>query len=324
MERNRNGREDDEIIKVSLENDRKGLRLLKGLQLIMLLGFFAIGLLITGVVALGIKAIPGIGEREALLLSSTVQCLLAFCIPALLMARFSVIDPLGWLGLKQASPLKALLGVLIVYVLALPAMNQIISWNESVSFPESLHGLEESLRASENAARTISESILSGLGLWSTIGAVCVVGLLTGLSEEMFFRGGLQNTLTMPGKHSLAIWVAAIVFSAVHFQFFGFVPRVLMGAFFGYLFVWTGSLWTAAFAHALNNSVVVVSYYIMSAESSFKNLDSLGVSDAGEMPFAAIVSTIATAIFLWRFRRYFFTNPLPPITNNQQPTTSHG
>lgn len=299
--------------------DRKGLRMLKGMQLIMLLGFFAVGLLVTGGVAYGIKSIPGIDARSSLLLSSACQCILAFCLSAWLTARLSMTDPLGWLRLKNMPSLRAISGVVIVYVLALPAMNQIISWNESISFPESLGGIEDSLRASEEAARTISETMLTGMSFGSMLAVIAVVGLLTGLSEEMFFRGGLQNSLTMPGRHAMGIWIAAIIFSAVHFQFFGFVPRVLMGAFFGYLLVWTGSLWTAAFAHALNNSVVVVSYYIMSSDSSFKNLDSLGVSDAGELPFAAIVSAAATAIFLWRFRRYFFTKP--HIPNNSQPTT---
>ena len=296
------------VADTSPANDGKGLKLLKGLQLIMLLGFFAVGILATGGVAYGIKSVPGIGERESLLISSALQCLLAFCLPAYLTARFSVRDPLQWLGLKKAPTLRALCGVVIVYILALPAMNQIISWNESITFPEGMRSLEESLRASENAARTISESILSSMGLWSMLAAVAIVGFLTGFSEEMFFRGGLQKSLTMPGRHTLAVWAAAIVFSAVHFQFFGFVPRMLMGAFFGYLLVWTGSLWVPVFAHALNNSVVVVSYYIIRIESGLPNLDTLGVSQSGEMPWDALTSAAATFIFLWKFRGYFFNS----------------
>lgn len=309
--RARVSQDDGDVIRVSLKNDSKGLKLLKGLQLIMLLGFFAIGLLATGGVAICIKAVSGLGERGALLLTSTMQCLLAFCLPALLMARFSMKDPLGWLGLKNAPPFKALIGVLIVYILALPAMNQIISWNESITFPEGMRGLEESLRASENAARTISEIILNGLGFWSMIGAVCVVGLLTGLSEEMFFRGGLQNTLTMPGKHTFAVWAAAIVFSAVHFQFYGFVPRVLMGVFFGYLLVWTGSLWVPVIAHAFNNSIVVVSSYLICSDRGMPNLDTIGVSQTGEIPWDAMFSAAATFVFLWKFRRFFFKSHTP-------------
>ncbi len=305
------------------DSDRKGLRLLKGMQLMMLLAFFAIGLVITGGVAFGIKSIPGIDQRTSLLLSSALQCLVAFCLPAWLAGKLTVKDLIGWLGLRKAPTARAILGVVIVYVLALPAMNQIISWNESISFPESMKGIEDSLRASEDAERSISETILGGMSFGTMLIVIAVVGLLTGLSEEMFFRGGLQNSMTMPGKYTLGICVAAIIFSAVHFQFFGFIPRVLMGAFFGYLLVWTGSLWVAAFAHALNNSVVVVSYYLMSQHPAFQNLDSYGVSPTGEFPWDALTSAAATAIFLWKFRHFFFKNTGQPTADNRQRTTNN-
>ncbi|MDE6558321.1 MAG: CPBP family intramembrane metalloprotease, partial [Muribaculaceae bacterium] len=73
------------------------------------------------------------------------------------------------------------------------------------------------------------------------------------------FRGALQRTLsTFPPLRHISMWIAAFIFSAVHLQFFGFFPRFVMGLFFGYLFYSTGSIWPCVFAHALNNSMVVV------------------------------------------------------------------
>lgn len=285
--------------------DKRGLKALKGFQLMSLFGIFLIGLILTGVASVGFQSIPGMGERTSLLLSAAVQCVLAFCVPAWLTGKFTTHNAAQWLSLKTTPHAKAFVGVIIVYVIALPAINQIISWNESIHFPESLQWLENSLRASEEAAQGVSDKILASMNLWTMLAAIMVVGLLTGFSEEIFFRGALQNILTMPGRYAFAVWSSAIVFSAIHFQFFGFVPRLLMGVFFGYLLVWTGSLWVPVFAHAFNNSVVVLSVWLSSYGSAI-DLEILGTSTAGSIPWDALTSGVATFLFFWKFRKYFF------------------
>ena len=86
---------------------------------------------------------------------------------------------------------------------------------------------------------------------------------MAGLSEEIFFRGFIQR-LFIENKlnHHLAIWFTAILFSAIHLQFFGFVPRVLLGAVLGYLYFYSGNLWLSIIAHTVNNGFAVVMAYI--------------------------------------------------------------
>lgn len=287
-------------------DDRRGRIALKGFQLMVLLGVFAVGLLLTGVIAMAVQPLKGAGERTSMLILSVMQCVLAFCLPAWAAGRLTTKDSFRWLHMRRLPTWKSLLGVVIVYLLALPAMNQLISWNESIHFPENLAWLEDTLRMSEDAARAASGRMLSSMGFGAMLAAVAVVGVLTGIAEEMFFRGGLQNILTMPGKNAFAVWTAAIVFSAVHFQFFGFVPRVVMGVFFGYLLVWTGSLWVPVFAHALNNSIVVVACYIAGGDGTLPEIDSIGISQNEEFPWNALTSAVATALVLWKFRNRFF------------------
>jgi len=90
-----------------------------------------------------------------------------------------------------------------------------------------------------------------------------VVAFMAGLSEEIFFRGFIQR-LFIENKlnHHLAIWFTAILFSAIHLQFFGFVPRVLLGAVLGYLYFYSGNLWLSIIAHTVNNGFAVVMAYI--------------------------------------------------------------
>ena len=85
------------------------------------------------------------------------------------------------------------------------------------------------------------------------------VAVIPGISEELFFRGLLQGRLLsyVSGPHG-AIWIAAFLFSAIHFQFAGFFPRLLLGAGLGYTYRWTGSLWVPIALHMLFNGIQVV------------------------------------------------------------------
>src|SRR5690606_8788842 len=97
--------------------------------------------------------------------------------------------------------------------------------------------------------------------------------------EELFFRGFLQNTFLKKwqNKH-LAIWVTAILFSAMHLQFFGFIPRMILGAFFGYLMVFTGSIWAPIIGHLTNNGLaVIISFYVQKNQLE-KSIETMGSS----------------------------------------------
>ncbi|MDE5882677.1 MAG: CPBP family intramembrane metalloprotease [Muribaculaceae bacterium] len=185
-------------------------------------------------------------------------------------------------------------------------MNQIIAWNESIHFPAFAAEFETTLRELEDANSSVADAMMEMHTVWEFLITLAVVGLLTGFSEELFFRGSLQHIfIEGHAKKWIAVWGTALIFSAMHFQFFGFVPRVLMGAFFGYLLVWSGSLWPAIFAHVLNNSIVVITMWMSGGEVD-NGIDSFGVAVGNAFPLAAVASCIATALFLWGFRNYFF------------------
>ncbi len=275
-------------------------------RLVVLFTLFFFCLLIAAGIGVSLGMIEGLSVRTSLLLSSIVQCLIAFCIPAWFTARFTAGKAWTFLGLTQNPGIKPFIGVILVYVLALPAMNQIIAWNEGIRFPEWAAGIEHALREMEEANSSVAETMMHMSNVWQLVATICVVGLLTGFSEELFFRGSLQNIFCKGNLNpATAVWFTALIFSVMHFQFFGLIPRFLMGAFFGYLFLWSGSLWPSIFAHALNNSIVVVGMWI-SGGSTESGIDSFGVAHSGSWPLAAFASALATGLFLWRFRNYFF------------------
>lgn len=277
-----------------------------GLRLAVLFGSFFILMLLVSICNAIIGSLPIGTERDHILWGSVLQNILAFMLPAYLVARFCSKDAWEWLKLTPRLNLKPFLGVLIVYVITLPAMEFLIGWNESIHFPESLSGLEKSLRELEDASQAMVHTLLDTSGFLPVMAGVLVIGVLTGLAEEMFFRGGMQGILTRSKiSPAMAIWLTAILFSTMHFQFYGFFPRLLMGVFFGYLLIWTGDLKVAAFAHILNNSVVVVISSITGCELITAEGEGLFSS---QLPLSGI-SLIISIIFFIFFRGYFFKIP---------------
>ncbi len=237
------------------------------------------------------------GSLLGINISLFTQNVLAFMLPVVITVVFISAKPLEYLRLNKAPSIKSITFLIATFIVMTPAFNYIVDWNNNISLPESMKGIESWMRTAENAAQAVTNKILNENNL---IVSILIIGMLTGMSEEMLFRGGLQTILrSRPMSIHMAIWVTAIIFSIMHFQFFGFVPRVLLGAFFGYLAYWSGSLWTAVIAHALNNSTVIVAHRINQA--SGYNLDNLGLVNNGEFPVLAICSLIVTTLLIYYY-----------------------
>lgn len=277
-----------------------------GMRIAVLFGSFFVLLIVTSMLSIGINTIPGISERTSGLIAATIQCLLVFCVPAWILGKYSSGNPMTWLRLKSSPGIKPFIGVLIVYFLFMPAMEWLITWNENLHLPAAMSALEETLRNLENAGNEASAKLLATSGIGGLLSGILVIGILTGFSEEVFFRGGVQGIFIRSSMSSgTAIWVAAFIFSFFHFQFFGFFPRLLMGAFFGYLLVWTKSLWVSIFAHAFNNSLVVIDSANLSGDGKLGDVGNLDMI-IGSFNIGPAVSLVATIIFFFFFKNYFF------------------
>lgn len=245
--------------------------------------------------------------RDDLMWMSFLQDIVGFIIPSLLCAFIFSRRPFEYLSLGKGADMKVLGGIFLILTAAAPALNQLTEWNNSILFPEALKGIEQQMRAMENDAAAQTKILLSSTSFGGLLAEIAVVGLLVPFSEELFFRGTLQRTLASGKGVSphLAIWVTAFIFSAVHFQFFGFFTRLMLGVFFGYLVWWTGSLWSSVFCHALNNSIVVINTW-----RSLRGADSLPQDVekfvGGNALVVTAVSVAVTAVLLILFRKRVF------------------
>ena len=258
--------------------------------------------------------------NQSMLAMLTVQDVFAFIVPAILAMAIFYIRPLHVMCLDRAPSFKAILVVLAFYLVSLPAMNWLVDFNQSMSLPSWMSGLEQLMRALEDSAADATEQLLDINTLWQFLSSVFVIGVMAGLSEEMLFRGAMQRTMQDSRLNIHAVvWITAIIFSAFHMQFYGFIPRMVLGAWLGYLLVWTRSLWVPIIAHALNNSTVVFFSYMANKGIMPEDFgDNLGLPAPGAFPWLAMLSLIASLALAFWASRSLTTTP------SNQPSRSHG
>ena len=241
---------------------------------------------------------PGVDPWRMNIAMMVIQNVGIFIIPAFVTARiFNSGHTMQALMLNKLPGWSHLGMMLLIYIASMPMMNSIIEWNEGIRLPESMAGIEQWLRTQEDMALKATELLMSMTSVGQLIIVILTVGVLTGLGEELIFRGSIQR-LMIENRINIhvAIWVSAFIFSAMHMQFYGFVPRMLLGAFFGYLVVCSGSLWLPILAHALNNTVATVTYY----QPTLENMPWFGIAT----PSTTIISTVATLILLLCYVRH--------------------
>ncbi len=277
-------------------------------RILLLLGLALAGLLLASAatLVLGLTT-DGTGHTSTIYTSLLLQDVVVFIVPAIAAMAICFHQPLRLMGLLRAPSWGGLGMALLVCVLSLPMMNWVVEWNKGLHLPASLSGLEQAIRQAEAQAEALTGQMMSGTGVGSLLANLLMVGVMAGVSEECFFRGGLQQLLAAGrwNKHA-AVWITAFVFSAIHLQFLGFVPRLLLGAWLGYLLVGTGSLWVPIFAHTLNNSLVVLATWLEHRGAvDTGSLDAVGLAPAGQVPWLAIASAVATVavIVAWMRRK---------------------
>ncbi|MFC3416010.1 CPBP family intramembrane glutamic endopeptidase [Algoriphagus hitonicola] len=138
----------------------------------------------------------------------------------------------------------------------------LVYWNSELSLPEFMSGVETWMKEMEDQLMEMTKFLTDFQTVPELLMGVVVIGVLAGIGEEMFFRGLLQPKMhRYTGSVHWGIWLTAIIFSAIHVQFYGFIPRVFLGALFGYLYVYSGSLIYPILAHIFNNSFTVILVY---------------------------------------------------------------
>lgn len=202
-----------------------------------------------------------------------------FVLPPFLMAYLWSEKPFTFLSLSKKPNWITLIYVGLFMLFIIPFINLLSEINHQMVLPKVFSGIEVWMKSMEAQATQITEKLLNVKSLKGLLGNVFLIALIPAFGEELFFRGTIQNVLKTNNKATIAIWVTAIIFSAIHFQFYGFIPRMLMGAFFGYLLFWSDSLWLPVLAHFINNATAIIYYYLKQNGFKMPDIDTIGTGN---------------------------------------------
>lgn len=291
-------------------------------QFWFLMALFFVGISLFSILAalaavpfLGIESVEDLRDLPALLsnyndpkmvnglrLMQTISALGTFVIPALVFAWMVSSKRMEYLGLIKGINFKQVVLAVLIIIVALPLINLLAAWNSQLSLPESMQGIERWMRNTELEAAQLVEAFLQMNSLTDLFLNLFVIAFLAALGEELFFRGAMQKVLSEWTKNPhWGIWITAFLFSLLHIQFLGFVPRLLLGALLGYLYWWSGSLWLPMIVHFVNNGFAVVLSYL-----SQRGLIQEGIEDVGNESsdwLYVVLSLALTAGLIFLFRK---------------------
>lgn len=203
------------------------------------------------------------------------QSLGLFVLPPLIIGYLMYYSVKDFLRLHKISSYYYLLLTVIAVLSFIPFSNLLSYLNSYLSFPDFMKGIESWMRTSEENASELTMYFLKADSWIDFFYNIILIAAIPAIGEEFLFRGLLQRLFTELTKRvHLSIWLSAILFSAIHFQFYGFIPRLFLGVVFGYLLEYTGTIWIPIIAHFINNLVGVIIGYFLPNESVVNSIDS--------------------------------------------------
>ena len=224
------------------------------------------------------------------------------------------------LGLRRLSPpwWLILIGAALMIV-SIPVTTTLTTWNEGMNLGDTFAKLEEYLKALEETAQAATEKMLNVETIGGMLFNLVIIALIPAVGEELTFRGVLQQSLTRKMNPHVAIILSAAIFSFIHFQFYGFLPRMFLGILLGYMFYITNSLWTSMLMHFVNNGATVVLYYLNNI-GVIEDAESFG--ETQNVLIIAVSAVITIGLIVWSWKKAQPKRPVeaapivPPVENN--------
>ena len=226
-----------------------------------------------------------------------VAAVFTFLLPALLTAWLCSSQPKAYLSIRDLPGIRLLSVVCLTTLLLSPTVSITGYFNSQMQLPESMAAIEEWMKSTEELAEALVQKMIATKGVVAFLINLFVIAVVAGVTEEFLFRGALLHIVRQKIKnHHVAIWIVAILFSAIHLQFYGFIPRMLLGAYLGYLVYWTKNIWIPVFAHFFHNTFAFIG---MSSDSLKDNAFFADEIAPGDIPWLSITAGICLIAFFY-------------------------
>jgi membrane protease YdiL (CAAX protease family) len=299
-----------------LSNQQPVIQLIAAVSIVILAGtllfylFLFTGSLIFGTDVSEMLSITSEGvvlrEESILKYLQASQQIALFVIPAIIIAALLRREKESFLKTDRLPDSIPIIMVILLALLIIPVASYTGILNSKMDLPEWLSGVEIWMRAKENIASDLTGMLIKSTGIGDLMINILIMAAIPSIAEEMIFRGVLQQILCRMFKSGhIGIWITAILFSAVHLQFFGFVPRLILGLGFGYLFFWSGNLWLPIIAHFINNAIPVVIAHFIEWKDLSEKASGL-VEKQILLPLIPAISVVGIFYYFWSVQKKNF------------------
>lgn len=265
----------------------------QGAKLLIFILLLIFGLAFSSVLgALFMLSGDGMNDITNIQIGQVISQVFGFMLPPILYVMLVKEKPFNYLGFKKLQ-LWSLLGIVAIFTI-IPFLTMVAEWNDNISLPESMAVLEQKLRYIQELANETTERFMTEGSLFS---GLIIVAALAAISEELLFRSVIQKAFVKICKNAhVGIIITAIVFSAFHGDFFGFVPRFILGLMLGYMFYLSGSIFPSMLMHFANNGTIVILYYLNTR--GFINIDVENFGSTDNVLVIALSLIVTVAIFI--------------------------
>lgn len=205
---------------------------------------------------------------------------------------------------------KSILIVLFISLFIIPIIGIIGDWNLKIGLPPSFHHVESWMKEMEETNSQTIKKLTADLGLATLLLNFLVMAVVPAIAEEFLFRGAIQHFLlsVLKNKHVVII-ITAFIFSAIHLQFYGFIPRFLLGIYLGYLAVWSGTLFLPIIAHFMHNFLSLIFDYFSKQNNRVSSEITMS-----QIPGIIPILAISFAIVVWGIRMIYLDQESNTIT----------
>ncbi len=258
--------------------------ILIGMVLVFTFGFMGIGMVLSKYIfEVDIISNPGLLNDyetnpyvlKSLKLIQSFNMIGGFLLPAFLFSKALQQQPDRFIGYVFKPDYRFVLIALGIMLVSTPLISALIEWNEAYTFPASMASMEQKFKATQAEAENLTKAFVATDNIGGLLLNMVVVALLPAICEEFLFRGALMRFLMMCMKNKhLVVVLTAMVFSVMHGEFYGLLPRFMLGVFLGYITWFSGSIWPAVAAHFLNNGLALLAIYFKWDSSGIAVFDS--------------------------------------------------
>ena len=266
-------------------------------RIFILAALLILGLIIGSVIGVIYPLVSGqdVMSLNSLRFMQISSQIFTFVLPPILYAMLINENPKESLGIKNVSYHWFIIGFIMMFAI-LPLNNVFAEWNAGLKLPESMSRIEELIKEMYESSAVVLEKLVNVNTFGGFVINLIMIAGLAALGEELLFRSIIQTSLIKTCKNAhVGIIIASAIFSFIHFDFYAFIPRLVLGMLLGYMFYYSRSIWVSMFMHFVNNATAVVIYYLNNI--GVTNVD---VETFGQTQLLPLLISIALMIILFR------------------------